>query len=131
MTSWGPLILTAVVPVGVLLCEVAVFCYDEFGSGGVPVVEQQLHSYCCSAVGSFQIVCSCTGSYTGLICKMNSYLCRNEISLAGRLEAISCCRLALESLRPCKFILVKDFIVASRCVEFGLASWYLSPVVAI
>ena len=31
---WGPLILTDVVPVGVLLCEVAVFCYDEFGSGG-------------------------------------------------------------------------------------------------
>ena len=27
--------------------------------------------------------------------------------------------------------LVKDFIVASRCVEFGLASWYLSPVGAI
>ena len=22
------------VPVGVLLCEVAIFCYDEFGSGG-------------------------------------------------------------------------------------------------
>ena len=39
VTSWCPLILTAVVPVGVLLCEVAVFCYDEFGSGGVPVVE--------------------------------------------------------------------------------------------
>ena len=34
MISWVPLILTAVVPVGVLLCEVAVFCYDEFGSGG-------------------------------------------------------------------------------------------------
>ena len=34
MTSWGPLILTAVVPVGVLLCEVAIFCYNEFGSGG-------------------------------------------------------------------------------------------------
>ena len=31
--SWGPLILTAVVPVGVHLCEVALFCYDEFGSG--------------------------------------------------------------------------------------------------
>ena len=36
---WGPLILTDVVPVGVLLCEVAVFCYDEFRSGEVPVVE--------------------------------------------------------------------------------------------
>ena len=34
VTSWGPLILTEVVPVGVLLCEVAVFCYDEFRSGG-------------------------------------------------------------------------------------------------
>ena len=34
VTSWGPLILTAVVPVGVLLCEVAVFCYDECGSWG-------------------------------------------------------------------------------------------------
>ena len=33
MTSWGPLILTDVVPLWVLLCEVAVFCY-EFGSGG-------------------------------------------------------------------------------------------------
>ena len=48
---------------------------------GVPVVEQRLYSYCCSAVGSFQIVCSCTG----LICKMNGYLCRNEVSLAGQL----------------------------------------------
>ena len=35
--------------------------------------------------GVFQIVYSSTGSYTGLICKMNSYLCRNEISLAQRL----------------------------------------------
>ena len=31
---WGPLILTDVVPLWVLLCEVAIFCYDEFGSGG-------------------------------------------------------------------------------------------------
>ena len=31
---WGPLILTDVVPVGGTLCEVAIFCYDEFGSGG-------------------------------------------------------------------------------------------------
>ena len=44
---------------------------------------------------------------------------------------ISCCGLALEPFRPCKFILVKVFIVANRCVEFGLASWYLSPVGAI
>ena len=44
---------------------------------------------------------------------------------------IFCCSLALESPRPSKFILVTDFIVASRCVEFGLASWYLSPVGAI
>ena len=44
---------------------------------------------------------------------------------------ISCCSLALEPPRPCKFILVTDFIVANRCVEFGLASWYLSPVGAI
>ena len=76
-------------------------------------------------MGSFQIVYSCTGSCTDLICKMNGYLCRNEILLAGQLEVISCCRLALESFRSCKFILVKDFIVASRCVEFRLASWYL------
>ena len=34
MTSLGLLILTKVVPVGVLLCEVAVFCYDEFRSWG-------------------------------------------------------------------------------------------------
>ena len=34
VTSWGPLILTEVVPVGVLLCGVAVFFYDEFWSGG-------------------------------------------------------------------------------------------------
>ena len=34
VTSWGPLILTAVVPVGGTLCEVAVFCYNKFGSGG-------------------------------------------------------------------------------------------------
>ena len=46
---------------------------------GVPVVEQWLHVYSCSAVGSFQIVCSCAS----LICKMNGYLCRNEVSLAG------------------------------------------------
>ena len=48
---------------------------------GVPVVEQPLHSYCCLAVGSFQIVCSCTG----LICKMNGYLCRNKVLLTGGL----------------------------------------------
>ena len=41
---------------------------------------------------------------------------------------IFCCSLALESPRPCKFVLVKVFIAASRCVEFGLASWCLSPV---
>ena len=34
VTSWGPLILTDVVPLWVLLCEVAVFCYKEFRSGG-------------------------------------------------------------------------------------------------
>ena len=34
VTSWGPLILTDVVPLWVLLCEVAIFCYNEFGSGG-------------------------------------------------------------------------------------------------
>ena len=34
VTSWGPLMLTDVVPVGGTLCEVAVFCYDEFRSGG-------------------------------------------------------------------------------------------------
>ena len=34
VTSWGPLILTDVVPVGVLSCEVPIFCYNEFGSGG-------------------------------------------------------------------------------------------------
>ena len=32
--SWGPLILTVDIPVLVLLCEVALFCYNEFGSGG-------------------------------------------------------------------------------------------------
>ena len=44
---------------------------------------------------------------------------------------ISCCSLALEPPRPCTLILVTDFIVANRCVEFWLASWYLSPVGAI
>ena len=44
---------------------------------------------------------------------------------------IFCCGLALEPSRPCKLILVKDFIVVNMCVEFGLASWYLSPVGAI
>ena len=34
MTSWGPLILTDVVPVGVPCVKLPYFCYDEFGSGG-------------------------------------------------------------------------------------------------
>ena len=62
---------------------------------------------------------------------MNGYLCLSWVSLAERLRAIFCCTLALEPPRPCKLILVKDFIVANRCVEFGLARWYLSPVGAI
>ena len=44
---------------------------------------------------------------------------------------IFCCGLALEPFKPCKIILVKDFIVANMCVEFRLASWYLLPVGAI
>ena len=54
-----------------------------------------------------------------------------RFSLAERLQAIFRCSLALGQLRPCKFDLVKDFITANGCVEFGLASWYLSPVGAI
>ena len=34
VTAWGPMILTDAVPVGGTLCEVAVFCYDKFGSWG-------------------------------------------------------------------------------------------------
>ena len=34
VASWGPLVLTEVIPVGVLLCEVAIFCYNGFRSGG-------------------------------------------------------------------------------------------------
>ena len=82
---WGPLILTDVVPVGVLLCEVAVFCYDEFGSGGYLWLSNCYTVTVAWLLEVFQIVYSSTGSDTGLICKMNGYLCRNEISLAGRL----------------------------------------------
>ena len=49
---WGPLILTGVVPLGGALCEVTIYRYDNFGSGGTCgcVV---LHSYCCLVVGYF------------------------------------------------------------------------------
>ena len=77
VTMWGPLILTDVVPVGVLLCEVAVFCYDEFGSGGYLWLSNSYTVTVARLWGVFQIVYSSTGSYTGLICKMNGYLCRN------------------------------------------------------
>ena len=82
MTSWGPLILTCVLPVGVLLCEVAVFCYNEFGSGWYLWLSNSYTVTVAQLWGVFQIVCSCTGSYIGLICKMNGYLCRNVISVA-------------------------------------------------
>ena len=85
MTSWDPLILTDVVPVGVLLCEVAVFCYDEFGSEGYLWLSNCYTVIVTQLWGVFQIGYSCTGSCTGLICKMNGYLCRNEVSLAGQL----------------------------------------------
>ena len=80
VTSWGPLIL-----VGVLLCEVAVFCYNEFGSGGYLWLSNCYTVIVTQLLEVFQSVCSCTGSCTGLICKMNGYLCRNEVSLAGGL----------------------------------------------
>ena len=79
MTTWGPLILTDVVPVGV-----AVFCYDEFGSGGYLWLSKSYTVTVALLWGVFQVVYSSTGSYTGLICKMNGYLCRNEISLTER-----------------------------------------------
>ena len=85
VTMWGPMILTYAVPVGGTLCEVAVFCYDEFGSGGYLWLSNRYTVTVARLWEFFQIVYSCTGSYTGLICKMNGYLCRNEISLAGRL----------------------------------------------
>ena len=53
------------------------------------------------------------------------------VLLTDRLQVIFCYSLALGLPRPCKFILVKDFIDANRCVEIGLDSWYLSPVGAI
>ena len=82
MTTWGPLILTDVVPVGGTLCEVAVFCYDKFGSGGYLWLSNSYTVTVAQLWEVFQIVYSSTGSYTGLIYKMNGYLCRNEISLA-------------------------------------------------
>ena len=33
--------------------------------------------------GVFKIVYSCTGSCTGLICKINGYLCRKKVTLVG------------------------------------------------
>ena len=42
-----------------------------------------------------------------------------------------CCSLAYKLPRPCKFILVKGFIGASRCVKFGLVGWCPPPVGAI
>ena len=63
------------------MCEVAVLCYDEFGSGGYLWLSKSYTVTVAQLWEVFQIVYSCTGSYTGLICKMNSYLCRNEIFL--------------------------------------------------
>ena len=86
VTAWGPMILTDAVPVGGTLCEVVVFCYNKFGSGGYLWLSNSYTVTVALLWGFlFQIVYSCTGSYTGLICKMNGYLCRNEISLAGQL----------------------------------------------
>ena len=57
------------------LCEVSVFCYDEFRSGGYL---WGCNSYTVTVtllqVG-FGLACSCTGLTFELICKMNSYLC--------------------------------------------------------
>ena len=110
-----------------MLCEVAIFCCDKFGSGGYLWLSNSYTVTVAQLWKVFQIVYSCTGSYTSLICKMNGYLCRNEILLAERLWVIFCCSLALKPSRPCKFILVKYFIVANGCVQFGLATLYLSP----
>ena len=116
---------------GGTLCEVVVLCYDEFLGLGVPVVENNYTVAAAQLWKDFLVLYSCTGSCTGLICNVNGCLCRNEVSLTERLWAIFCCSLALGPPRPCKFILVKGFIVANRCVEFGMASWYLSPAEAV
>ena len=72
MTTWGQFILTDVVPMGVLCVELPYFRYDKFWSGGGYLWLSD--SYTVAVVrlwAVFQIVYSCTGSYTGLICKMN------------------------------------------------------------
>ena len=82
---WGPLILTGIVPVGVLCVKLLYSVMMSFGSGGYLWLSNSYTVTVAQLWEVFQIVCSCTGSYTGLICKMNSYLCRNEISLAEQL----------------------------------------------
>ena len=71
MTSWGPLILTEVVPVGVLLCEVAIFRYNEFRSGEYLWLSNSYTVTVAYLWEVFQIVFSSTWSYTDSICKMN------------------------------------------------------------
>ena len=58
------------------------FCFDEFWVWGYLWLSNSYTVTVARLWEVFQIVCSCTGSYTGLICKMNGYLCRNAISLA-------------------------------------------------
>ena len=70
---------------GGTLCEVAVFCDIRFGSGGYLWLSKSYTVTVAQLWEVFQIVYSCTGSCSGLICKMNGYLCRNEVSLTGRL----------------------------------------------
>ena len=71
---WGPLILTDVVPVGVL-CEVAVSCYNKFGSGGYLWLSNSYTVTVARLWEVFQIVYSSTGSYTGLIICDGILLC--------------------------------------------------------
>ena len=60
---------------------VSVFCCDEFGSGGVPVVGcRQVLLFNFWEVSSMSMV---VWDFTGLICKVNGYLNRTGLSLLG------------------------------------------------
>ena len=63
------------------MCVVSVFCCDEFGSEGVPVVWcRQVLLFNFWEVSSMSMV---VWDSTGLICKVNGYLSRTGLFLLG------------------------------------------------
>ena len=79
------------------VCVVSVFCCDEFGSGGVPVVGcRQVLLFNFWGVSRMSVV---VWDSTGLICKVNGYLSRTGFSLLddyGRFSAVVLLRIFLD-----------------------------------